>query len=233
YLGFVAEIRGVPVKQRSSAVDRVVQTCGLSSVFKKTILELSKGFRQRVGLAQAMIHDPEILILDEPTSGLDPNQIIEIRDLIRAVGEDRTVILSTHYLQEVEATCNNIMIVAEGNLVAEGSAEDLESKMPLGPLVAQILGPARAIEAQLAEVFPGSSFLCQPLNGEGGREGTSIRIEVKQAMDVDAREAVYDLVAVNRWKLVELHREPATLEHVFRKYTAGAAAAGARPVGKD
>ena len=113
YLTFVAEIRGVPGSQLRSAIGRVVDLCGLERVTGKNILELSKGYRQRVGLAQAMVHEPDVLILDEPTSGLDPNQIIEIRGLIERIGDEHTVILSTHYLQEVEKSCNRVIVVTQ------------------------------------------------------------------------------------------------------------------------
>ncbi|HHI67714.1 MAG TPA: ATP-binding cassette domain-containing protein, partial [Planctomycetes bacterium] len=128
YLRFAADIRGVEGRYRKAAVEKVVKDCGLEGVRGKDIGELSKGYKQRVGLAQAMIHDPDILILDEPTSGLDPNQIVEIRNLIKKIGQERTVILSTHYLQEVEATCDRVIIIHKGGIVADGKLEDLVSR---------------------------------------------------------------------------------------------------------
>jgi len=128
YLRFVAKIKGVPRSERSSAMDRVVQRCGLKDVLKTVIGKLSKGYKQRVGLAQAMIHDPEVLILDEPTIGLDPKQIIEIRKLIKSLSGDHTIILSTHILQEVSMICERVIIVHEGRVVADDTLEDITAQ---------------------------------------------------------------------------------------------------------
>ncbi|MDP1709936.1 MAG: ATP-binding cassette domain-containing protein, partial [Candidatus Komeilibacteria bacterium] len=127
YLDFVAAARGLNKDRRVSAIKYMVDICGLSSVVSQTINELSKGFRQRLGLAQAMIHNPEILILDEPTSGLDPNQIVEIRELIKRLGREKTVILSTHILPEVAATCSRVIIINQGKIVASGRTDELLS----------------------------------------------------------------------------------------------------------
>lgn len=128
YLRFVAKIKGVPRSERSNAMDRVVQRCGLKDVLKTIIGKLSKGYKQRVGLAQAMIHDPEVLILDEPTIGLDPKQIIEIRKLIKSLSGDHTIILSTHILQEVSMICERVIIVHEGRVVADDTLEDITAQ---------------------------------------------------------------------------------------------------------
>ena len=120
FLDYIGAIRGLHGADRTAAINRMIEVCGLSGVMLKQIGELSKGYRQRVGLAQAMIHNPEILVLDEPTSGLDPNQIREIRDLIKTLGKEKTVILSTHILPEVEATCSRVMIINRGKIVADG-----------------------------------------------------------------------------------------------------------------
>ena len=130
YLRFAAEIRGVPGRRVRDAVDRVVVLCGLQRVVGKDILELSKGYRQRVGLAQAMVHEPDLLVLDEPTSGLDPNQIIEVRDLIQRLGAEHTVILSTHYLQEVEAACSRVIVIDRGEIVGDGTQMELVAALP-------------------------------------------------------------------------------------------------------
>ncbi len=128
YLDYVAALDGVPANNIKEKREEMVRVCGLESMRDKVIGELSKGFRQRVGLAQAMINNPEVLILDEPTSGLDPNQIIEIRNLIKKLGKQKTVILSTHILSEVQATCNRVIIINKGKIVADGSPEELQSK---------------------------------------------------------------------------------------------------------
>ncbi len=217
YLGFIADVRGMSSGgSKTSAIDRVVDVCGLKRVWRKGIKELSKGFRQRVGLAQAMIHDPEILILDEPTSGLDPNQIVEIRELIRSLGADRTVLLSTHYLQEVEATCDRIMIIAHGRIVADGTLEELTGSLPPGELKVTVKGPREDVEKQFAELFPGGEVRFRPAEHDGE---VSLRIESKPENDENVLEAVFDLAKGNGWKLLELHRENATLEQVFRRLT--------------
>lgn len=128
YLRYAAELESVPKAEINDAIKRVVDKCGLKEVQHKDISELSKGFKQRVGLAQAMIHDPQVLILDEPTSGLDPNQILEIRKLIKSLGKQKTLILSTHIMQEVQAVCDRVLIINKGEIVADGTPEDLQSK---------------------------------------------------------------------------------------------------------
>lgn len=128
YLKFIAEIRGLGKNEIKGRIKEVVLTCGLSKVLRQPIEELSKGFRQRVGLAQAIMHRPDILILDEPTTGLDPNQIAEIRDLIKTIGREKTVIFSTHILSEVGATCDRVIIINNGRIVGQGSPAELEGK---------------------------------------------------------------------------------------------------------
>jgi ABC-2 type transport system ATP-binding protein len=214
YLGFAASIRGVPARDRKAKIERVIAACGLSRVVKKAISELSKGFRQRVGLAQAMVHDPDLMVLDEPTSGLDPNQIIEIRELIKHLGTERTVILSTHYLQEVEATCSRILIIAGGQIVADGTCQSLTAQMDPGPIHVKVVGPREQVRSQLGELMGAANVTETGLNGV-------VSFRLKAGKGTNFEEAIFDLVAKNRWKLVELHREPATLETVFRARTMG------------
>jgi len=128
YLRFVAKIKGVPRRERNEAMDRVIQRCALSDVADRIIGKLSKGYKQRVGLAQAMIHDPEVLILDEPTIGLDPKQIIEIREMIKSLSGGHTVILSTHILQEVSMICQRVLIISQGRIVADDTLENLTAQ---------------------------------------------------------------------------------------------------------
>jgi ABC-2 type transport system ATP-binding protein len=125
YLHFIAEIRGIPRAERTRHVERVIRLTGLESMVHRDISELSKGYRQRVGLAQAIVHEPDVLILDEPTSGLDPNQLVEIRDLIKEIGREKTVLFSTHILQEVAAVCDRIILIHHGVLVADGPLDTL------------------------------------------------------------------------------------------------------------
>jgi ABC-2 type transport system ATP-binding protein len=129
YLDFIADARGLAGSQKSQRIGEVIGECGLEPVVYRGIDTLSKGFRQRTGLAQAIVHNPQILILDEPTTGLDPNQIIEIRQIIKRLGREKTVILSTHILQEVEATCNRVLILNEGRIVAQGTTEQINREL--------------------------------------------------------------------------------------------------------
>jgi ABC-2 type transport system ATP-binding protein len=132
YLDYVAEIRGISRDKRLTRIRELCDLCGLHDIMHKPIHELSKGLKQRVGLAHAMMGDPEILVLDEPTSGLDPNQIVEIRDIIKQIGREKTVILSTHILSEAEATCDRIVIINKGKIIANGSAEELKQSPDSG-----------------------------------------------------------------------------------------------------
>ena len=223
YLRFAAEIRGVPARDVKAAVGRVVDTCGLAGVTGKSILELSKGFRQRVGLAQAMVHNPDVLVLDEPTSGLDPNQIVEVRSLITRLGEQHTVLLSTHYLQEVEVSCSRIMIVTEGDIVANDTRDNLVARMPAGALRARIKGPAENVQSQLQELFTGKAIEVVSRDGEYG----VFRVDAGSGTGTDPEEALAELVQKNGWALSELSRERATLEDVFRELTLQGSRGGA------
>jgi gliding motility-associated transport system ATP-binding protein len=132
YLGFLAEVRELGGEPRRRRLEWVVEACGLSAGYSRQIRRLSRGFRQRVGLAQALLHDPPVLVLDEPTSGLDPNQIVEIRALIRGLGRSKTVLLSTHILQEVEAVCGRVLIMNAGRLAAQGTVEEIARGLGMG-----------------------------------------------------------------------------------------------------
>ena len=135
YLKFIAQVRDIPKSQRQQRTKEVIDICGLERVIQKDVGELSKGYRQRLGLAQSLIHDPPILIMDEPTSGLDPNQIIEIRNLIKEIGKEKMIIFSTHILPEVSATCSRILIINNGKIVANGSPESLADRAKGGQVV--------------------------------------------------------------------------------------------------
>jgi ABC-2 type transport system ATP-binding protein len=187
----------------------------LEKVIRQNIGKLSKGFRQRVGLAQAMIHDPEILVLDEPTSGLDPIQIVEIRDLIKDLGKEKTVIFSTHILAEVEATCSRVIIINEGKIAGSGTIDELQRKSKSGALVyAKIRGPKEAILAKLKTA-------CQVTDAKAVQElGNNFnKYEIGCLNEVEINESVFQLVKTNDWVLAELYREQATLEDVFLKLT--------------
>ena len=193
----------------------MVDLCGLALVYGKSIIELSKGYKQRVGLAQAMIHEPDVLVLDEPTSGLDPNQIVEIRRLITKLGEHHTVILSTHILQEVEASCSRIMLVSQGELVADGTCEELVSEVAAGDIQVRIRGPAKSVQRQLAELLGSTPVLEVARNGEYG----VYRIKVTDRLDTTIEEGIAHLVVKNGWALAEIGRQRPTLEDFFHQKT--------------
>lgn len=216
YLKFVAEVRAIPRNTRESRVKEMIDTCGLEKVIRKSIGELSKGYRQRVGLAQALIHDPDILILDEPTAGLDPNQIVEMRSLIKQLGAEKTVILSTHILPEVEATCDRAVIINEGAIVASGTTEELVNMGESGDTVhVQIRGLPWRIEAELSAMTQVASFkkVDEP-------EPELHRYEVKPGYGGEnITEDLFRMVVDNNWSLVELRKVTASLEDVFRQLT--------------
>jgi len=215
-LRFVADVRGMPRDKREARIKEIGGRCGLGDVAGKLVGELSKGFRQRVGLAQAMIHDPDILILDEPTSGLDPNQIVEIRQLIKEVGQEKTVILSTHILQEVEATCGRMIIISRGKLVADGTPEDLRARQRGGRyrVVVEANGtPAEAVRSRLGGVNGVGS--CHAVTGEDGAHAFAIDATTTD----DLRKSLFRAAVDNKWTLLELVRESASLEDVFRNLT--------------
>ncbi|MGE3174511.1 MAG: ATP-binding cassette domain-containing protein [Planctomycetota bacterium] len=220
YLRFCAEIRKVPAAKRKGAIARAVSLCGLERVTGKNIVELSKGYKQRVGLAQAIVHEPEVLILDEPTSGLDPNQIIEVRNLIERLGQEHTVILSTHYLQEVEKACSRVIVIHNGEIVADDTRENLVADMPASTLRVVLKGPADAVRGQLGELFPSRELRIHE-RGDGVLECT---VEVGDGQ-APVEEALARLIVKNNWPLFELVRERSTLEDVFRRLTLGEAAA--------
>ncbi|RJO65665.1 MAG: ATP-binding cassette domain-containing protein [Myxococcales bacterium] len=215
YLQHIAEIREIPAAQRPAKIREMVDVCGLTAVIAKDITELSRGYRQRVGLAQAMIHDPDILILDEPTSGLDPNQIVEIRHLIKRLGERKTVILSTHILSEVTATCNRVIIINEGKVVADGTPEQLlERDQSNNFLTLQLGADYDNAEPLLARVdFVASA---KRLSANGAEHPTFL---VESRKNSDIRAKVFQLAVEKGWTILEMHTEAASLEDVFRKLT--------------
>jgi ABC-2 type transport system ATP-binding protein len=218
YLQYSARLQGMKESELTGRMKEMVHVCGLESVRHKDIGEMSKGFRQRVGLAQAMIHDPDLLIMDEPTSGLDPNQIVEIRNLIKQLGRAKTVILSPHILSEVQATCDRVLIINEGKIVADGSPEQLErdftasdtltvelktfSRNPIEDII-----PKLRILAYVTDV----SLLSQEY-------GVS-RFEIRTQKGADIREAVFRVAVSEQWIVLEMHRKGTTLEEVFHKLT--------------
>jgi ABC-2 type transport system ATP-binding protein len=218
HLEFAANMHGMSGDRVHARIKEIGGRCGLSDVAGKLVGELSKGYRQRVGLAQAMLHDPDILILDEPTSGLDPNQIAEIRALIKEVGKEKTVILSTHILPEVQATCSRMLIISGGKLVADGTPDELRAreKATRYRLVVESNGAAAdAVKDKVAGVS--GVVQCLKVAGEDGSHTFAIDGEAKN----DLRKQLFRAAVDNKWTLLELTREAASLEDVFRNLTTG------------
>jgi ABC-2 type transport system ATP-binding protein len=216
YLEFAAAMRGMERDKIPGRIKEIGQRCGLGDVAGKLVGELSKGYRQRVGLAQAMLHDPDILILDEPTSGLDPNQIVEIRSLIKEIGREKTVILSTHILPEVQATCSRIVIISGGKLVADGTPNELRARERGGRYRVSVESngvPKEAIRDRLASLS--GVARCELVAGEDGVHTFAI----DAAASLDLRKPIFRTAVDNRWTLLELAREAASLEDVFRHLT--------------
>jgi ABC-2 type transport system ATP-binding protein len=211
YLRFTAELQGVDKKAIPGRIGEMIDVCGLDREKHKNINELSKGYRQRVGLAQAMIHDPEVLILDEPTTGLDPNQIVEIRKLIKELGKQKTVILSSHILSEVEATCDRILIINKGRIVADGSSDTLRQQAQGQELLnVSIEGKG---DIQKALLGLASVETVSPIDG---REA-DFRIQSKP--DASSRKEIFDLCVSKKWYLMEMTGIETRLEDVFRELT--------------
>jgi len=213
YLRFTAEIHNIPREKIRAQILKMIGTCGLEGEKHKKIGELSKGYRQRVGLAQALIHDPAVLVLDEPTSGLDPNQIVEIRDLIREIGREKTVILSSHILAEVEATCNRILIINKGRIVADGTAQHLR-KQAQGREVLRVAiegGNHQDILEQLKKID--SVAQVDPV---AGREDL---FEIQSKEGISSKRKVFTLCVSKHWFLTELCPVETRLEDVFRELT--------------
>jgi ABC-2 type transport system ATP-binding protein len=214
YLGFAARIKGVEPRSVSARVARVIERCGLGDVGGRLLRNLSKGFRQRASIAQALVHDPEVLIFDEPTIGLDPLQIIEIRNLIKGLAGDHTVILSSHILPEVTMTCQRVVIINQGRLVAEDTYEGLQSRVQQARRLFVRL--ARGEAGEVHSAFGGLEGVIR-VSADTDTEGPVHRVEY--SLDVDIREDLAHLAVERGWGLQELHREDLSLEEVFLQLT--------------
>jgi ABC-2 type transport system ATP-binding protein len=214
FLFFSASVRGLGEK-RNARLRELAGLCGISEVMHKSIQELSKGYKQRVGLAHAMMSDPEILVLDEPTSGLDPNQIVEIRDLIKEIGTKKTVILSTHILSEAEAACDRVVIINKGKIVADGAADQLkrEGGNGYGILISLAFSDFDEVKTAFANV---SGVRETVLNGV--RDGV-MDVTLSCASTEDLRPVVYGIIRQREWPLLEFRRETRSLETIFRELT--------------
>ena len=210
YLEFVAEIKGVPFKERKAAVTKVLELARIEDVKHRIIGRLSRGYKQRVGLAQALIHDPEVLILDEPTIGLDPKQIIEIRQLIKGLGGERTVLLSSHILPEVSMTCEKIIIINKGKVAAISDKDTLEGKD-------KVLLKVKGDPEKAAAAFSGIKSI---KNVESAKEGALAVLTIEGVGKKDVREDVFKAAVAEGLVVVEMRQATQSLEDVFLKYTA-------------
>ena len=217
YLSFAAEARFIPKEDRASAIGTSLEACGLTDYRSRKIDTLSKGYRQRTGLAQAILHDPPILILDEPTTGLDPNQIIEIRTLIKELGKRKTVILSTHILQEVEAICTQVLIINDGRIAAQGSPEEIAGSMKGGDTWELVLKgtDVNAIRDRLSQLGNISNALVDV--SSGGLVNASFFLNAEG--DAPSGERIFDWAVSGGFKLIEMNRKKLSIEDIFVKLT--------------
>ncbi|RLD62443.1 MAG: gliding motility-associated ABC transporter ATP-binding subunit GldA [Bacteroidetes bacterium] len=212
YLKYVAELQGIDKSKIKDQILKMVNECGLEGEKHKLISELSKGYKQRVGLAQSLIHDPDVLILDEPTSGLDPNQIVEIRELIKRIGREKTVILSSHILDEVEATCDRILIINKGKIVADGTSEELRKKERGNEILkVEIEGGDKNDIIQSIQSIESVDFVDTIKN--------SSLLEVQSKEGFSSRKSIFELCVKKGWILTQMTPIETKLEDIFRELT--------------
>lgn len=214
YLKFISEIRGIPKENFKSAFQKVVEECALNAVAHRTIGNCSKGYKQRIGLAAAMIHDPKILILDEPVTGLDPNQIVEIRQLIRKLGKEKIVIMSSHILQEIQATVDRIIIINEGSIVADGSSDSLLSDTNAKTELSMDVENAdendiNDMKAKIPSIDITSI----------SKEDTYTKINIKYPKNNDPRSDIFNYAVDKGWTILEMFATKQNLEDLFRNLT--------------
>jgi ABC-2 type transport system ATP-binding protein len=210
FLRFCAEVKGVPARARRARLDEVLDVCGLTEVAGKAIGKLSKGYRQRVGIAQAIVHRPRVLILDEPTVGLDPRQIVDIRALIRSLAGSTTVLLSTHILPEVSMTCGRVMFIDYGRIIAEDTAEGLTQRLRgSNETRVRVAGPRADVLAALRAVDG-----LEELREEPANDGI-VTVVTRSVRGDELRREIAELVVGRRWGLLEIRPLPMTLEDLF------------------
>ncbi|SHF37670.1 ABC-2 type transport system ATP-binding protein [Caldanaerobius fijiensis DSM 17918] len=215
YLYFVCELKGVPVNQRKDKIQEVVEEIGLTEVRKRLIRNLSKGYKQRVGLAQAIIGDPDVLVLDEPTVGLDPKQIKEIRDIIKKLGKRHTIILSTHILPEVSMVCDRVVIINKGKIVAIDKTENLSNALQNSRrYFAQIAGPYNKV----TEIIKGL-YGVKNVQGEEDKENGTVQLEIETSVERDIRKEMFFSLAKAGYPIMELRSLGYSLEEVFLQLT--------------
>lgn len=214
YLEFAAAMQGVPKSKIQNAVKEMVGICGLDREKHKNIGELSKGYRQRVGLAQALIHNPEILILDEPTTGLDPNQQVEIRNLIKNIGKEKTVIFSTHILPEVEATCDRVMIINRGKIIEEGTTKEIKKKSQGNEIVNVCIEDASDNNILFKELNSINSVqLVDPIELAAGK------FQIQSKADMSSKRDLFNFCVNKGYVLTEMSSYETSLEDIFRELT--------------
>jgi ABC-2 type transport system ATP-binding protein len=217
YLSYVAGIRGLDADRKNTRIRELAALCDMSGIMHRTIGELSKGLKQRVGLAHAMMNDPEILILDEPTSGLDPNQIVEIREIIRRISREKTIVLSTHILSEAEATCDRIVIIDHGKIVADGTAEMLKESGGQEPTLHVSL--KNAVLDEVIRKFESLDGVLKVRPAHAGEPNGGISLQLTCNGKIDHRLAVYQAIKETDWMLLEFRQESKSLETIFRELT--------------
>ena len=211
FLDFIARVHNIPKYKIIPKVMDMIRMCGLDNEKHKTIRELSKGYRQRVGLAQALIHDPEVLLLDEPTTGLDPNQIVEIRELIKNIGREKTVIMSSHILAEIEATCDRVLIINKGKIVADGTSAELRNKSDKGKLLKICIqgGEDEDIYNELALIPELENII----------SSTPHHFEIQCERATEIEKKIFDICCQNNWYISEMTPVETRLEDIFRQVT--------------
>ncbi len=225
FLEFVARLRGMDEAEARDGIGRAVEETGLADVFFRPVAELSKGYRQRTGMAGAILHQPEILVLDEPTEGLDPNQRVEIRKLVSSLGSERTVILSTHVMQEVEATCDRLLVISRGAIAADGTVAELMNERRRGARYV-VEAEGDGVSDALAALPGVREHAAEPVNGR-------VRVQLDTGGDSELRPEIFKLAAASGWVLWELRRERETLEQLFRDLTAEPAGADPEAAAAD
>ena len=218
YLEFLGSIRNIKGPDFKQALSRVVDKCGLSGVVHKIIADCSKGYKQRIGLAAAMIHDPKILILDEPVTGLDPNQIVEIRSLIKSLGKEKLVFMSSHILQEIQATVDKIIIIDKGKIVANGTNEELMSDF-MGNvfLEMEVMKATKKSAQELQAKIPSVKFIS--MEKSGGVQ----KVNFEYPKDKDPREDIFKYAVKSKWVILKMMPQTTNLEDIFRNLTSSGA----------
>ena len=215
YLKFISEVRGISENDFKNAFQKVVEECSLNAVAHRTIANCSKGYKQRIGLAAALIHDPKILILDEPVTGLDPNQIVEIRELIKKLGKEKIVLMSSHILQEIQATVDRIIIINEGSIVADGSSEELlnDSAKGKADLKLEVSNADENDIRDMKATIPSIDIK------NISREDSFSRINIEFPSNGDPREDIFKYAVDKNWVILEMVTSKQNLEDIFRKLT--------------